>query len=104
MLQVLFIEMLLRKWPNLKPPQHLSYIAKILYICFSLCLEMLRRLNIILNILFLLLLLQDWAEPYHLWECKLAILQCAGHPDPMLVNNIWAKIVDQQVWSKQIRI
>ena len=23
-------------------------------------------------------LYQDWAEPYQLWECKLAILQCAG--------------------------
>jgi len=42
-------------------------------------------------------LYQDWAEPYQLWECKLAILQCAGHPDPMLVTNIWTKILDQQV-------
>jgi len=42
-------------------------------------------------------LYQDWAEPYQLWECKLAILQCAGHPDPMLVSNIWTKIIDQQV-------
>lgn len=44
-------------------------------------------------------LYQDWAEPYQLWECKLAILQCAGHPDPMLVSNIWTKIIDQQVSS-----
>jgi len=42
-------------------------------------------------------LYQDWAEPYQLWECKLAILQCAGHPDPMLVNNIWSNIIEQQV-------
>lgn len=42
-------------------------------------------------------LYQDWAEPYQLWECKLAILQCAGHPDPMLVNSIWTNIIDQQV-------
>jgi len=46
-------------------------------------------------------LYQDWAEPYHLWECKLAILQCAGHPDPMLVTNIWSNIIDQQMASTQ---
>ena len=40
----------------------------------------------------------DPIEPrYQLWECKLAILQCAGHPDPMLVNSIWASIIEQQV-------
>jgi len=40
-------------------------------------------------------LYQDWAEPYQLWECKLAILQCAGHPDQPLVNTIWTNIIDQ---------
>jgi len=38
-------------------------------------------------------LYQDWAEPYQLWECKLAILACAGHPDPMLIENIWSNII-----------
>jgi len=41
-------------------------------------------------------LYQDFAEPYQLWECKLAILQCAGHPDQPLVNAIWSNIIDQQ--------
>lgn len=41
-------------------------------------------------------LYQDWAEPYQLWECKLAILQCAGHPDQPLVNTIWTNIIEQQ--------
>jgi len=40
-------------------------------------------------------LYQDWAEPYQLWECKLAILQCAGHPDQPLVNTIWTNIIEQ---------
>ena len=26
-------------------------------------------------------LYSDFAEPYQLWECQLAILHCAGHPD-----------------------
>jgi len=38
-------------------------------------------------------LYQDWAEPLQLWECKLAILQCAGHPDQPLVNTIWTRII-----------
>jgi len=40
-------------------------------------------------------LYQDFAEPLQLWECKLAILQCAGHPDQPLVNTIWTNIIDQ---------
>ena len=31
-------------------------------------------------------LYQDFAEPYQLWECQLAILHCAGHHDPMLIQ------------------
>ena len=41
-------------------------------------------------------LYKDWAEPYQLWECKLAILQCAGHPDQPLVNSIWTQIIQNQ--------
>jgi nuclear pore complex protein Nup155 len=26
-------------------------------------------------------LYSDFAEPYALWECQLAIIHCAGHPD-----------------------
>jgi len=41
-------------------------------------------------------LYQDWAEPFQLWECKLAILQCAGHADQPLVNTIWTQIIQNQ--------
>ena len=41
-------------------------------------------------------LYKDWAEPFQLWECKLAILQCAGHPDQPLVNTIWTQIIQNQ--------
>ena len=34
-------------------------------------------------------LYQDFAEPYQLWECQLAILHCAGHHDPMLIQVCW---------------
>ena len=42
-------------------------------------------------------LYQDWAEPYQLWEAKLAILACAGHPDPMLIENIWSNIITAEL-------
>ena len=41
-------------------------------------------------------LYKDWAEPFQLWESKLAILQCAGHPDQPLVNTIWTQIIQNQ--------
>lgn len=41
-------------------------------------------------------LYKDWAEPFQLWECKLAILQCAGHADQPLVNTIWTQIIQNQ--------
>jgi nuclear pore complex protein Nup155 len=42
-------------------------------------------------------LYQDWAEPYQLWECKLAILATAGHPDPLLIQTIWTNIIDREL-------
>ena len=41
--------------------------------------------------------MKDWAEPYELWECKLAILATAGHPDPLLIQSIWTNIIDRSV-------
>jgi len=55
----------------------------------------LSRLNS--DLLDITTLYQDWAEPYQLWECKLAILATAGHPDPMLIQNIWTNIIDQEL-------
>jgi len=55
----------------------------------------LNRLNC--DLLDITTLYQDWAEPFQLWECKLAILATAGHPDPMLIQNIWTNIIDRQL-------
>ena len=32
-------------------------------------------------------LYSDFAEPFGLWECQLAIIHCAGHPDNNLIGN-----------------
>ena len=42
----------------------------------TLCSLQVARLNS--DLVDITTLYQDWAEPYQLWECKLAILQCAG--------------------------
>jgi len=42
-------------------------------------------------------LYQDWAEPYQMWECKLAILATAGHPDPLLIQSIWTNIIEREL-------
>ena len=31
-------------------------------------------------------LYEEFAEPFQLWECKLAIVACAGHSEPQLVQ------------------
>ena len=36
----------------------------------------------------LLKLYGDFAEPFDLAECKLAIVHCAGHYDPTLVESL----------------
>ena len=35
----------------------------------------------------------DFAEPYQLAECKLAIVHCAGHFDPTLIESLWREII-----------
>ena len=32
-----------------------------------------------------------------MWECKLAILATAGHPDPLLIQSIWTNIIDREL-------
>ena len=32
-------------------------------------------------------LYSDFAEPFGLWECQLAIIHCAGHPDNNLIGK-----------------
>ena len=45
--------------------------------------------------------LQDFAEPFGLWECQLAIVHCAGHQDPPLVQNLWENILDEELRKSQ---
>ena len=42
-------------------------------------------------------LYEQFAEPLALWECKLAILHCAGHYDAALVTSVWQSIVNCEV-------
>jgi len=42
-------------------------------------------------------LYSDYAEPYQLWECQLAILHCAGHPDSMLIETVWDQIINREI-------
>ena len=39
----------------------------------------------------------EFAEPYNLWECQLAILHCAGHPDNMLIETVWNNIIEGEM-------
>ena len=38
------------------------------------------------SLLTLTTLYEKFAEPWSLWECKLAIVHCAGHSEPQLVQ------------------
>ncbi|CAH0604650.1 unnamed protein product [Chrysodeixis includens] len=38
-------------------------------------------------------LYEEYADRFNLWECKLAIVQCSGHNDALLVENIWTNIL-----------
>ena len=42
-------------------------------------------------------LYQNYAEPFDLWECQLAILHCSGHHDPHLVETMWSNIIDAEL-------
>ncbi|KAF2344742.1 Nucleoporin Nup133/Nup155-like C-terminal [Trinorchestia longiramus] len=46
--------------------------------------DALRRLNS--SLLDITSLYEQFAEPYELWQCKLAIVACAGHSEPQLVQ------------------
>lgn len=43
-----------------------------------------------------------YAEPLRLWECKLHILNCSHHNDPLLIENIWDTILEEAVNSALI--
>ncbi|XP_046396467.1 nuclear pore complex protein Nup154-like isoform X2 [Ischnura elegans] len=42
-------------------------------------------------------LYEDFAEPFGLWQCKLAILHCVGHNDPTFVESIWDYILETEL-------
>ncbi|XP_057289225.1 nuclear pore complex protein Nup155 isoform X1 [Pezoporus wallicus] len=39
----------------------------------------------------------EFADPFKLSECKLAIIHCAGHSDPILVQTLWQEIVEKEL-------
>ncbi|XP_031414368.1 nuclear pore complex protein Nup155 [Clupea harengus] len=39
----------------------------------------------------------EFADHFHLSECKLAIIHCAGHSDPILVHSLWQEIMEKEL-------
>lgn len=39
----------------------------------------------------------EFADHFRLSECKLAIIHCAGHSDPMLVNSLWQEVIEKEL-------
>ena len=37
----------------------------------------------------------EFADPLGLAECQLAIVHCAGHHDPTLIETLWKNIIDK---------
>lgn len=37
----------------------------------------------------------EFADHFRLSECKLAIIHCAGHSDPILVNSLWQEVIEK---------
>lgn len=37
----------------------------------------------------------EFADHFKLSECKLAIIHCAGHADPILVHSLWQEIMEK---------
>ncbi|KAL0269136.1 UNVERIFIED_CONTAM: hypothetical protein PYX00_006963 [Menopon gallinae] len=42
-------------------------------------------------------LFEEFAEPFMLWECKLAIVHSTNHNDPQLIEEIWQNIIDSEL-------
>ncbi|XP_041111016.1 nuclear pore complex protein Nup155-like [Polyodon spathula] len=39
----------------------------------------------------------EFADLFRLSECKLAIIHCAGHSDPVLVHTLWNEIIEKEL-------
>lgn len=44
-------------------------------------------------------LYENYADQFGLWECKLTILNCSHHNDPLLIESVWNQIIDNTVKS-----
>ena len=40
-------------------------------------------------------LYEEFADRFDLWECKLAIVYCAGLYDSALIENLWQNIINK---------
>ena len=41
----------------------------------------------------------DFADEFELSECKLAIVHCAGHYDPILIETLWRDIIEAGMYQ-----
>lgn len=39
----------------------------------------------------------EFADPFKLAECKLAVIHCAGYSDPILVHTLWQDIIEKEL-------
>uniref|UniRef100_A0A4W5M4I7 Nuclear pore complex protein Nup155 n=1 Tax=Hucho hucho TaxID=62062 RepID=A0A4W5M4I7_9TELE len=39
----------------------------------------------------------EFADHFRLSECKLAIIHCAGHSDPILVHSLWQEVMEKEL-------
>ncbi|XP_061397239.1 nuclear pore complex protein Nup154 [Musca vetustissima] len=42
-------------------------------------------------------LYENYADRFNLWECKLTILNCSHHNDPLLIESVWSQIIDNAI-------
>jgi nuclear pore complex protein Nup155 len=57
--------------------------------------EAIKKLN--RNLYEMTQLYEDFADAFGLWECKLTILNCSHHNDPLLIESVWTKILDKEL-------
>ncbi|XP_073824814.1 nuclear pore complex protein Nup154 [Musca autumnalis] len=44
-------------------------------------------------------LYENYADRFNLWECKLTILNCSHHNDPLLIESVWSQIIENVIRS-----
>lgn len=47
-------------------------------------------------------LYEHFADAFELWECKLKILNCSHHNDPLLIESIWGNIINKCLEETQV--